>query len=427
MNIKLDQHPCFNDKVRHKFGRIHLPVAPRCNIQCNFCDRRFDCVNESRPGVSSGILSPLQSLEYLKEIITDHKNISVVGIAGPGDPFANEKETLETLRLIRNTFPEMLLCLASNGLQVLPHVDELKKLDVSHVTITLNAIDPAIGSKIYSWVRYGKKVYGPEEGAAILLENQLASIEALKKAGIIVKINSIIIPGINDHHIPLVAEKVASMGADILNCLPLYSNKESVFSDIPEPEKEMTARIRKESEKFMPQMHHCTRCRADAVGLLHEGTSDSIMKKIEKHSKINNVYKLVPDNTGNGKNYIAVASREGLLINQHLGETVSFHIFRNTPEGIELVETREAPSAGSSERWEKLSEILADCRAVLVNGIGNNPKTVLEKNGIAVLVIEGLISEAAAAVFEGRNTNHLLKRKETACGEECTGTAMGCS
>ena len=29
-------HPCFNAEARHKTGRIHLPVAPKCNVQCNF-------------------------------------------------------------------------------------------------------------------------------------------------------------------------------------------------------------------------------------------------------------------------------------------------------------------------------------------------------------------------------------------------------
>lgn len=42
-------HPCFGGK-RHQNGRIHLGVAPRCNIKCGYCTRRHDCVNESRRG-----------------------------------------------------------------------------------------------------------------------------------------------------------------------------------------------------------------------------------------------------------------------------------------------------------------------------------------------------------------------------------------
>jgi nitrogen fixation protein NifB len=143
--MNLDNHPCFNKSAHKSYGRVHLPVAPRCNVQCKFCNRKFDCVNESRPGVTSGILTPYQAMIYLDKVFAEKKNISVVGNAGPGDPFANPDETLETLKRVRETCPDMLLCLATNGLNLAPHVDALAKLKVSHVTVTVNAVDPAAG------------------------------------------------------------------------------------------------------------------------------------------------------------------------------------------------------------------------------------------------------------------------------------------
>ena len=125
MPLDLTQHPCFNSDVRHKSGRIHLPVAPKCNIQCNYCDRKFDCMNESRPGVTSAVLEPRQALAYLDKVLERVPQLKVVGIAGPGDPFATPDETLETLRLVREKYPEMLLCVASNGLNLAPYAEEL--------------------------------------------------------------------------------------------------------------------------------------------------------------------------------------------------------------------------------------------------------------------------------------------------------------
>ena len=55
-------HPCFSEEAHHRFGRAHLPVAPACNLQCRYCVRKFDCANESRPGVTSRVLSPEQAL-----------------------------------------------------------------------------------------------------------------------------------------------------------------------------------------------------------------------------------------------------------------------------------------------------------------------------------------------------------------------------
>ena len=64
METKLDTnlHPCFNAAVKGECGRVHLPVAPKCNILCNYCNRKFDCVNESRPGVTSAVLTPRQAV-----------------------------------------------------------------------------------------------------------------------------------------------------------------------------------------------------------------------------------------------------------------------------------------------------------------------------------------------------------------------------
>lgn len=51
---ELETHPCFTAKCSD-YARIHLPVAPKCNMQCNYCLRKYSCVNESRPGVVAGL------------------------------------------------------------------------------------------------------------------------------------------------------------------------------------------------------------------------------------------------------------------------------------------------------------------------------------------------------------------------------------
>ena len=175
MTLDLRRHPCFSRDASHRFARIHLPVAPKCNMQCHFCNRKFDCQNESRPGVTSTLLQPRQALEYLRQAKQKVEKIAVVGIAGPGDPFANAPETMETLRLVRHDDPEMLLCVATNGLQIGPHIEELAELKVSHVTLTINAVDPQIGSRVYAWMRDGTRVMHGVPAAELLLQRQAGS------------------------------------------------------------------------------------------------------------------------------------------------------------------------------------------------------------------------------------------------------------
>ncbi|MBN2235897.1 MAG: radical SAM protein, partial [Opitutales bacterium] len=244
MDINVDNHPCFNPKMCHKVGRMHLPVAPRCNVMCNFCNRKYDCVNESRPGVTSSILSPQQALTYVEKVFDRSNNITVVGIAGPGDPFANPDETMETLRLVRAQYPEVILCLSTNGLGIAPHIAELARLKVTHVTVTITAVDPEIAAKVYAWVRWEKKVYRGLDAGALMIRKQLEAVRLIKEAGMIAKINTILMPGINDGHISEVARTVAGLGADVMNIIPMIPVEGAAFASLPEPDRASVTRSR---------------------------------------------------------------------------------------------------------------------------------------------------------------------------------------
>ena len=379
--FNLDRHPCYSLTGSHRFARIHLPVAPRCNIQCNYCNRKFDCVNESRPGVTSQVLSPVQALAYLEEMVEKIPSIEVVGIAGPGDPFANPYETMETLRLVRARFPEMMLCLASNGLHIGPWIEEIAELEVTHVTITINAVDPDIGALIYRWVRDGEKPLKGSEGAALMIERQLDAVARLAAAGVLVKVNSIVVPGVNDRHIPEIARVTKSLGAQLMNCIPLCPVEETPFEHLHEPDALMMARVRLQSGENIPQMSHCARCRADAVGLIGEDQSIDHADTLQQYTEM-------PTPLDLSRPYVAVATMEGMLVNLHLGEARKVILYAHHPESdeYEIIDVRELPPiGGGDDRWRKLAQSLTDCRALLVSACGPRPKQVIEGFGLKVI------------------------------------------
>ncbi|MGA3359695.1 MAG: nitrogenase cofactor biosynthesis protein NifB [Halobacteriota archaeon] len=273
---KIQEHPCFSEKACHTFGRCHVPVAPKCNIQCNYCIRDFDCVNESRPGVTTKVLNPDEAMDLIKKALDKYEYIKVIGIAGPGEPLANE-ETFETLRRLHEQYPNVIKCLSTNGLLLPDKIDLLQKYDVGNITVTLNAIDPEIGAKIYQFVNYEGKHYTGIKGAKILLSQQLKGIEEAVKRHMIVKINTVYIPGINDKHIPEIAKKVAEMGVYTFNVIPLIAQYK--FANITPPTMEMKRKMQDECTKYVKQMRHCQRCRADAIGKLGEDIQSCLYEK----------------------------------------------------------------------------------------------------------------------------------------------------
>lgn len=145
------------------------------------------------------------------------------------------------MRLVRERFPHMLICVASNGLCLPPYLDHLADIGVSHVTVTVNAVDPEIGRCICSWVRDGRVLYRGIEAAGLLLERQEESIRGLKARGIVVKANTIVIPGINNGHVPAVASRMAELGVDLLNCMPMYPNRGTPSKISPNPPRKKCA------------------------------------------------------------------------------------------------------------------------------------------------------------------------------------------
>ena len=423
--IDISKHPCFNDAARHMHERVHLPVAPRCNVQCNFCNRKFDCAGESRPGVTSALLSPLQALTYARKLAQGGHTMSVVGIAGPGDPFANAEETMETLRLIREEFPEMLLCVATNGLDVLPYVHDLALLSVSHVSITINTIRPEEGAAIYAWVRYNRKLYRGEEGASVLWERQAAAICSLRRENVLIKINTIVLPGINDASIGTIAQTVAKLGATVMNCMPLYPVAGAEFESLPEPTAAVMGQVRAEAGRFMPLMNQCTRCRADAAGLLGRPNSsedDALLRECAK----------APLDCCDKRTLAAVASREGELVNEHLGHAGRFWIYKKAADGFRFMEHRQAPPAGTGDaRWRGIAKLLSDCRVLLVENAGNKPRIILEKSGLKLYSMTGLIENCLEAVFSGGPLPAYLSSDgchgcATVSACKCGGDGSGC-
>ncbi|WP_164562277.1 radical SAM protein [Nitratidesulfovibrio vulgaris] len=448
-------HPCFTEKAAQSCGRVHLPVAPKCNVLCGYCNRKYDCVNESRPGVTSGVLTPAQAADYLDRVLEREPAIRVAGIAGPGDPMANAAATLETLRLIRQRHPDMLFCLSSNGLGMPPHLDALAANGVTHATLTINAVDPDISARLYTWVRDGKVVWRGRPAAELMLERQLTALTGLVRRGIVVKVNTILVPGINDGHVEQVAERVAALGATLMNIIPLHPTHDTPLAQVAEPSPEAVGEARRLAGAHIRQMTHCRRCRADAVGLLHHDRSRELAPLLRECAQ--------KDDGAGARPFVAVATREGMLVNQHLGEATRLQIWGLGParggkggtttgggaaSGLDdakgtgsgdvpgstagmpvpvLLEERATPRPGCGpERWHALADMLKDCRAVLTAACGESPRAILREHGITVTECAGIVEDVVGAVLAGLDVNAFRARKGGVSKGCCRGGGDGC-
>jgi nitrogen fixation protein NifB len=273
----IQQHPCYSSDAHSRYGRIHVPVAPRCNIQCNYCTRKFACPNENRPGVSTQVVSPSEALNTIGEALEREPRLKVLGVAGPGDALANEA-TLETFRQAKTAFPALSRCISTNGLVLPDKIDEVYDAGITSLTITINAVDPDVGEQVYSHVRYHGKTYKGREAFEVLSENQLTGLRAAAERGMFVKINAVMIPGVNDRHMVEIARTVKDLGAYTMNIIPMIPLAK--FAHLSEPTDAEVNAVRDECETVIQQFRNCMRCRADAIGIPgEEGCGGDISTK----------------------------------------------------------------------------------------------------------------------------------------------------
>jgi nitrogen fixation protein NifB len=265
------RHPCFDEQAHERVGRVHLPVAPRCNISCRYCERRV-CANLTvqHPGWAQRLQSPDEALALVHRLARSQVAASpdgtlhpfVVGVAGPGEPLANE-ETLETLRCVHREFPVLMKCISTNGLlleQKLPH---LLAAGVTTLTVTVNTMDSAVGARIYAWVRSEETLYRGRQAAEILMAGQIRGIRAALDAGLAVKVNTVLIPGVNDRQMKDLAYRLRELGVHLMNIMPLIPGGQ--MRDRRAPTCEELQKARSDCEQVIPQFRLCEHCRADVV------------------------------------------------------------------------------------------------------------------------------------------------------------------
>ncbi len=423
---EISRHPCYSEEAHRFFARMHIPVAPACNIQCNYCNRKFDCVNESRPGVVSEVLTPDQAERKVKGVAAQLMQLSVVGIAGPGDPLANSERTFDTFERVKKHVPDVALCLSTNGLTLYKYVDRIVELGIRHVTITINAIDPEIAEEIYPWVFDEGVRYEGREAVELLISRQLLGLTLLAKHGILVKVNSIMIPGVNDHHLPAVSQRVKELGATLHNVTPLIiapgSQYEKDGRKAPRP-KELHNLQELLGRDGMKVMRHCRQCRADAIGLLgqdrnqdfgldmmdedpvvDEAAREQFQRDLDVKIRQRIKAKQLRKSTLQGARTtrIAVATRGGDKVNQHFGHATEFLIYDTDGRDTKLIGVRKIQAychgkadcnGDKNATLQEIISILSDCRIFLCSGIGDVPRASLNKAGILPLVRKGEIQE----------------------------------
>ncbi|NHJ14723.1 MAG: radical SAM protein [Candidatus Thorarchaeota archaeon] len=270
-----NHHPCWSELRIDLWERIHLPVARHCNVKCYFCDHnQGNSCHSSKPGGSSSIMTPKEALETLERELADRPRLRIVGISGPGEPLANP-ESFEVMGLIRETHQNLRLCLSTNGTLLSNKLRNLLELGIDTISVSLSTISPVTALRIYEWASIDGRLLTDDEMGLAIIEKQLQGIAKAIEEGIRVKVNTILIPTVNEGEMEDISRALSEMGVHLQNIVPLVPWAK--MRGFRPPTKEVLQNARGTGSKHVRQFYHCYQCRSDAVGIPGH---DSILGKV---------------------------------------------------------------------------------------------------------------------------------------------------
>jgi nitrogen fixation protein NifB len=262
----------------------------------------------------------------------------------------------------------------------------------------------------------------------------------LTARGVLTKVNSVLIPGVNDEHLIEVNREVKKRGAFLHNIMPLISEAEhgTVFGLTGQrgPTAQELKAVQDACMGGANLMRHCRQCRADAVGLLGEDRSEEFtLDKIEQMDVVYDLDKrrayqqqveierqaqhaakqaalletATADATdGDMKVLVAVATEGHGKVNQHFGHATEFQIFEVSAASALFVGHRRVDlycqgGYGEDEQLPSIVGAINDCHAVLVSKIGACPRDELSAAGIEPVdeYAHEFIEKAALQWFAG--------------------------
>jgi predicted Fe-Mo cluster-binding NifX family protein len=218
-------------------------------------------------------------------------------------------------------------------------------------------------------------------------------------------VNTVLLKGINEAHVEDVVKKVRDLGAYVSNIMQLIPVKGAAFENLELVSNREIMALRDKCAPELRQMYHCRQCRADAVGTLDNDRSIDFS---------------APCGTGVMKSAgsvmkIAVASKSGMVVDQHFGHASEFYIYESDALMVRFLEKRlvktycsgqedcESPDSGAADKKPAMDSILSavsDCSAVLALRIGDTPARKLQSLGIKVVSTYDRIEDAVLAAAQ---------------------------
>ncbi len=167
-----------HDKLGRTINYLRLSITDRCNLRCCYCMPATGV-----PACEHGDILRYEELLKIAEAAVS-LGIEKVRITG-GEPLVR-KGLVAFLKRLGSLSGLSEMTLTTNGLLLEETAEQLKAVGVNRLNVSLDSLDP----QTYAQITRGGD-----------LKKVLAGLEAAEQAGLRLKLNMVVMRGINDHEV----------------------------------------------------------------------------------------------------------------------------------------------------------------------------------------------------------------------------------
>ena len=172
---------------------LRISITDRCNFRCTYCMPREHFGADHEFLQREALLTYEEIVKVVSALLP--AGLEKVRITG-GEPLLR-RDLTTLVQMLRREGPALDLALTTNGVLLNNHAEALREAGLDRVTVSLDAIDTEVFRAMADTDRFASN-------------NVLEGIDAARKAGLGVKVNTVVRKNVNENQILKLAEACMS-------------------------------------------------------------------------------------------------------------------------------------------------------------------------------------------------------------------------
>lgn len=387
--------------VRLGVWRLRLAAAPRLLFE------RTDVPPEPEPAT----VGVADLVRYVATARLTLKGPLVVEIDGPGDPLVNPETVLRGLSLLREHHPDVMTGLVVHGPLLADYAEELHEFAVSYLVLRLDAASEATARRIVRGGTCRGEELTRDAAASLYVDGMQRALYTARRERLPLAARITLLPSFNLGEVEPLARLAAQGGAGRVDVVAPQRNERRGRGGTP------TAGELAEAQELATRVFDLSGGRRDESGLLdwldpvrlHDVDLDAldavdILRTLpDPTEEMSAAGRMLPPRRAQ---IIAVASRDGLLVDVPLQAVPALRIYAVTDRSIRYLGTRSLEESirrrrdgvGNAQRFLRA---VVGCRALVATGFSPRALTLLAAVGIRPVTVGGAVHDVLDRVARG--------------------------